>query len=169
VFPCPTHTDKKLDCKYKVADYYRHDTIKPFSLFFWWTCAKFYPKYFFKNNFFFLQILEILAKFWLNPKKRSSHLGPLYTRSQANVQLKSRILIDAKVEISPKALYTRSQGWNRENISNLPKDTNKCWTLWPCIGPQGWKKDSIQFRKPIRNPWGPMFQHFIINILTSML
>ncbi len=43
-----------------------------------------------------------MAKFWLSPKKRSSHLGPLYTRSQANVQLKSRIPIDAKVEIAPK-------------------------------------------------------------------
>jgi hypothetical protein len=63
-----------------------------------------------KFIFLFLQILEILAKFWRNQKKRSSHLGPLYTTSQANVQLKSRIPIDAKVEISPKALYTRSQG-----------------------------------------------------------
>jgi hypothetical protein len=53
-------------------------------------------------------------KFWLNfitpPKKRSSHLGPLYTRSQANVRLKSRIPIDVKVEISPQRPYTRSQG-----------------------------------------------------------
>jgi hypothetical protein len=69
----------------------------------------FIQKIFIKKFLFFLQILEILAKIWLNPKKRSSHLGPLYTRSQANDQLKSRIPIDAKVEISPKALYTRSQ------------------------------------------------------------
>jgi hypothetical protein len=54
-------------------------------------------------TFFFKQILANFTKFYYTPKKRSSHLGPLYTRSQANVQLKSRIPIDAKVEISPKA------------------------------------------------------------------
>jgi hypothetical protein len=33
-----------------------------------------------------------------------------------------------------------SQGWNRKNIFNLPQVTNKCWTLWPCIGPKAEKR-----------------------------
>jgi hypothetical protein len=46
-------------------------------------------------------------------------------------------LLEQKVEMSTKGVYTRSQGWNRKNIFNLPQVTNKCWTLWP---PIGWKK-----------------------------
>jgi hypothetical protein len=37
-----------------------------------------------------------------------------------NVQLKSSIPIGAKVEISPLRVYTRSQGWSRKNLFNLP-------------------------------------------------
>jgi hypothetical protein len=32
-----------------------------------------------------------------------------------------------------------SQDWIRKNIFNLPQVTNKCWTLWPCIGPKAEK------------------------------
>jgi hypothetical protein len=44
---------------------------------------------------------------------------------------------------------------------------NKCWTLWPCIGPQGWKKDTMEFGKPICKPLGANVRAFI-NIMTSM-
>ncbi len=44
-------------------------------------------------------------------------------------------------EISPKAFtLTRSQGWHRKKLFNLPRVSNKCWTLWPCIGPKAEKK-----------------------------
>ncbi len=28
--------------------------------------------------------------------------------------------------------------------------------------PQGWKKDTIKFGRPICNLWGPMFQHLLV-------
>jgi hypothetical protein len=48
-----------------------------------------------------------------------TELGPLYTRSlKAKAQLKSSIPIDAKVEISPKGLYTGSQGQGSTQIKH---------------------------------------------------
>jgi len=39
----------------------------------------------------------------------------------------------------PHGLYTTSQDWNSKNLFNLPQVTNKCWTLWPSIGPKAEK------------------------------
>jgi len=59
---------------------------------------------------------------WLeNPTFAAQKLASLKTNSQKNI-------------------HGRSQGWNRKNIFNLPQVTNKCWTLWPCIGPKAEKK-----------------------------
>jgi hypothetical protein len=67
----------------------------------------------------------------------------------------------------PQGLYTRSQGWNRKNLFNLPQVTNECWTLWPCNRPKAQKRIpsnlGSQFATPGANV--PAF----INILTSML
>jgi hypothetical protein len=73
---------------------------------------------------------------------------------KANVQLKSSIPIDAKVEISHKgfALGVKPE-IQKKNFSICPQVTNKCRTLWPCIGPKAEKKDTIKFGKPICNPW----------------
>ncbi len=59
---------------------------------------------------------------------------------KANVQLKSSIPIRAKVEISPKCFALGVKGWNRKKLFNMPQFTNKCWTLWPCIGRKPEKK-----------------------------
>jgi hypothetical protein len=32
------------------------------------------------------------------------------------------------------------QGRHRKELFNLPQVTNKCWTLWPCIGPKADKR-----------------------------
>ncbi len=57
-----------------------------------------------------------------------------------DVQPKSSIPIGPKSWTWPQGLYSRSQGWNiKIYIFNLPQATNKCWTLWPCIGPKAEK------------------------------
>ncbi len=45
-----------------------------------------------------------------------------------------------KVSNQPQGLYTRRQGWNRKILFNLRQVTSKCWTLWPCIGPEAEKR-----------------------------
>jgi hypothetical protein len=68
------------------------------------------------------------------------------------------IPIAAKVEISPKARFTLGVKAEVEKIFSIcPKLLLiNARTLWPCIGPQGWKKDTIKskFGRPICNPWG---------------
>jgi hypothetical protein len=64
-------------------------------------------------------------------------LGPLYTRSQGWSSTQIKHSYWCKSWHPPQGLYTRSQGWNgKKNLFNLPKVTNKHWTLWPCIGPK---------------------------------
>ncbi len=50
--------------------------------------------------------------------------------------------------------YTRSQGWNRKNLFNLPQVTNKCRTLW--YWPQGWRKGYHQIWEANLQPLWPM-------------
>ncbi len=66
--------------------------------------------------------------------------GPLYTRSwgQCSTQIKHSYW--CKSWNQPQGLYTRSQGWNRKNLFNLPQVTNKCWTLRPWFGPKAEKR-----------------------------
>ncbi len=73
--------------------------------------------------------------------------GPVFNPNPA-------FLLVQKLKSAPRAFYTRSQGWNRKKLFNLHKVTNKCWTLWPCIGPKAEKKDTIKFGRLICNPWG---------------
>jgi hypothetical protein len=42
---------------------------------------------------------------------------------------------------------------NKNKIQSAPS-TNKCWTLTALYWPQGWKKDTIKFGRPICNPRG---------------
>ncbi len=55
---------------------------------------------------------------------------------KANVQLKSSIPIGAKVEIGHKGFTLGVKAEIEKKKFNLPQVTNKCWTLWPCIGPK---------------------------------
>jgi hypothetical protein len=67
-------------------------------------------------------------------------LGPLYTKSLGLCSTQVKHSYWCKSWNQPQGLYTRSQGWTRNNLFNLPKVTNKCWTLWPCIGPKAGKR-----------------------------
>jgi hypothetical protein len=81
-------------------------------------------------------------------------LVPLYTRSLGQCSIQIQHSYWCKSWNQPEGLYTRSQGWHRKELFNLPRISKKCWTLWPCIGPQGKKKDTVKFGRPICNPWG---------------
>jgi len=85
-------------------------------------------------------------------------LGPLYTRSSGWCSIQITHSYWCKSWSQPQGLnYTRNQGWNRKNLFNLPQVTNKCWTLWPCIGPKVEEKDTIKYGKPICNPCGQCY------------
>jgi hypothetical protein len=78
----------------------------------------------------------------------------LYTRSQGQCSTQIKHSYWCKSWNQPQGLCTRSQGWNtKKKLFNLPQVTNKCRTLWPCIGPKAEKMDTIKFGKPICNPW----------------
>jgi hypothetical protein len=59
---------------------------------------------------------------------------------RALVQLKSSITIAAKVEISPGCFRTGVNADIENKLFNRTQVTNKCWTLWPCIGPKAEKR-----------------------------
>ncbi len=82
------------------------------------------------------------------------NMAPFTLGVRANVQPKSSIPIDAKVEISPKGFTLVVKDENRNDLFNLPQVTNKCWTLWPCVlAPRLKKRNTIKFGKPMSNPW----------------
>ncbi len=103
------------------------------------------------------------GKFWFLRKAQHAHHRlllirvPLYTRSQGQCSTQIKHSCWWKSWNQPQA-WAFTLGVKAElgkNLFNLPQVTNKCWTLWHCIGPQGWKKkDTIKFGKPICNPWG---------------
>ncbi len=63
----------------------------------------------------------------------------LHNESRPMFNSNQTFLLVQKLKSAPR-VYTRSQGWTRKNLFNLPKITNKCWTLWPCIGPKSGKR-----------------------------
>jgi len=79
-------------------------------------------------------------------KTNNAHFTP---GVQANVQLKSSIPIGAKVEISPQG-FTRGVKAEIEKVLSIcPKLLiNFVALYWP----QAWKKNTIQFGKPICKP-----------------
>jgi len=61
-----------------------------------------------------------------------------------NVQLKSSIPYWCKkLKSAPRVFMLVVKG------QSSPQVTNKCSTLWPCIGPKAEKKDTIGLGKPI--------------------
>ncbi len=88
----------------------------------------------------------------------------IQTRVRGDVQPKSSIPIGAKVEISAKG-FTRgfTQVEIEKNLFNLPHIINKCWTLWPCIGPKAEKKGYHPIWEANLQPLGPMFSHLLIS------
>jgi hypothetical protein len=87
-------------------------------------------------------IKKLKKTHWLTFDQASERitLGPLYTRSQGRCPTHIKHSYWCKSWNQPQRLYTRSQGWTRKNLFNLPKVTNKCWTFWPCIGPKAGKR-----------------------------
>jgi hypothetical protein len=74
----------------------------------------------------------------MNINSLSIHLRPtLYQGVKPTVQLKSSIPSGAKVEVSTKG-FTQGVKAEIEKIffNLLAHVTNKCSTLWPCIGPK---------------------------------
>jgi hypothetical protein len=49
-------------------------------------------------------------------------------------------LLVQKLKSAPRALHLGVKAELEKNLFNLPKVTNKCWTLWPCIGPNARKR-----------------------------
>ncbi len=73
-------------------------------------------------------------------------------------KLKSSISIGAKVEITPKGFTLGVKAEIAKNIFNLPQVTNRQMPNFMALyWPQAWKKDIIEFGKPICNPWGQCF------------
>ncbi len=73
-------------------------------------------------------------------------LVPLYTRSQGQCSTQIQHSYWCKSWNQHPRLYTRSQGWHKKKLFNLPWVSIKCWTLWPCIDRQdkAEKKDTIK-------------------------
>jgi hypothetical protein len=76
-------------------------------------------------------------------------------------------LLVQKLKSSPKGFMLGVKAEYRNDFFNLPQVTNKCWTLWPCIGPKA--------EKGIPSNSGSQFVTLgtnlpaFITILTSML
>jgi hypothetical protein len=82
---------------------------------------------------------------------------------RANVQPQSSIPIGAKVEISPNGFTLRVKGQLEKNFLICPKLLINMLSFMALYWPQGWKKDTIEFGRPILQPLGPMFQHLLIS------
>jgi hypothetical protein len=102
----------------------------------------------------------------ISPQNTKAHFT-LGVKANVQTQIKHSYWCKKLKSVPPGAFYTRSQVWHRRNIFSIcPKFTNKCWTLWPWIGPQGWikKKDTMEFGEPILQSLGPMFDPFTNNL-----
>jgi len=63
-------------------------------------------------------------------------LGHFTLGVRANVQPKSSIPIGAKIEISPKGFALGVKVEIEKKTFQFAPSTNKCWALWPWIGPR---------------------------------
>ncbi len=88
--------------------------------------------------------------------------GQLWLGVDANVQLKSSISIGAKVEISPKSFILGFKAEIEKIFSITPQDTNKCWTLWPCIDPNPEKRIPLNVGSQFAT-LGANFQHLLVS------
>jgi hypothetical protein len=69
-----------------------------------------------------------------NTCKKKKSRGPTFNPIQA-------FLLVHKLKSAPRAFTLVSQGWTRKkSFQSAQSYTNECWTWWPCIGPQGWKR-----------------------------
>jgi hypothetical protein len=68
------------------------------------------------------------------------HIRPALHRCQGQCSTQIQHSYWGKSWNQPQGFYTRSQGWHRKKLFNLPQVSNKCWTLWPCIGPKAEKR-----------------------------
>jgi len=68
--------------------------------------------------------------------------GSLYTRSQGQCSTQIQDSYGAKVEISPGGFTPVVNADIEKKLFNLAQVTDKCWSLWPCIGPKAGKRIS---------------------------
>jgi hypothetical protein len=94
--------------------------VLSFALYFWWMGS--HPWILF-TRFFFMQesskTLVSIVGSWLEV----THIRRLTLHEESRPMFNSNqafLFIHAKVEVSPKGFYIRSQGWNRKNLFNLP-------------------------------------------------
>jgi hypothetical protein len=97
----------------------------------------------------FLHLLYISFVNWVDITMRLAfvticymwpHLGPLYTRSQGQCWNQIQHSYWCKSWNQSQGFYPRCQGWNRKKTFPSASSSNKCWTLWPCFGPNAEKR-----------------------------
>ncbi len=86
-------------------------------------------------------------------QKFGSNMAHLTLGVKANVQLKSSIPIDAKVEISPKEFTVGVKAEIEKIFWICSKLVINAELLWLCIDLKSEKNDNMEFGKPICNPW----------------
>jgi hypothetical protein len=111
-----------------------------FSLFLWWEETWHASLYDLGYVFGLLQRTTVWVTAGDPVVQSTLLLGSLYTKNQGQCSTQIKHSYWCKSWNQPQWLYTRSQGWTRKNLFNLPKVTTKCWTLWPCIGPKAGKR-----------------------------
>jgi hypothetical protein len=72
-------------------------------------------------------------------------------------------LLVQKLKISPKAVTLGVKAEIEKNLFNLPQVTNKNAELYGLVlGPRLKKKDTMEFGKPICNPWGQCSRIYLL-------
>ncbi len=76
-------------------------------------------------------------------------LGPLYNRSRGPCSTQITHSYWCKSWNQPWVRNYCTLGVKAQKemdlFNLLPQVTNKCWTLWPCVGPKAEEKDTIKF------------------------
>jgi hypothetical protein len=85
------------------------------------------------------------------------HLGLLYTRSQGECWTQIQHSYWCKGWNQPQGLYTRVKVEIEKKTFWSAPSTNKCWTLWPCIGPKAEKRTPSNL--------GGQFATLVVNVL----
>jgi hypothetical protein len=90
------------------------------------------------------------------------HLGPLYTRSQPQCSTQIQHSYCCKSWNQPQGLYTRSQGWKRKKVFNLPQVLINA-ELYELVLATRLRKGYHQIWEANLQSLGPMFQHLLIS------
>jgi hypothetical protein len=88
--------------------------------------------------------------------------GPLYTRSQGQCSTQIQYSYWSKSWNQPQGLYTRSQGWNRKKLFNLPHVLINAELYGLLLAPR-LKQGYHHICEANLQPLGPMFEHLRIS------